>query len=120
MNRFRLFLISVLIVSLSITSAAQSKKRASASSHKPSKVGVKGDTRFAAIDDLINKAIADRQIPGAVLLIGHNGKVAYRKAYGHRSLEPRLEPMTLDTIFDIASLTKMVATNTCVMRMFEL
>src|SRR5439155_22856128 len=60
------------------------------------------------------------QIPGAVVLIGHNGKVIYRKSFGHRSLEPRRELMTLDTVFDVASLTKVVATTTAVMQLFEL
>ena len=58
--------------------------------------------------------------PGAVLLVGHNGQVVYRKAFGFRELEPAREPMTLDTIFDMASLTKVIATTTCVMRMVQL
>ena len=48
--------------------------------------------------------------PAAVLLVGHNGLVAYRKAYGNRTVGPKAEPMTVDTIFDIASLTKVIAT----------
>ncbi len=78
------------------------------------------DARFTPVDDAINKAIRDGQIPGAVVLIGHNGQVVYRKAYGQRWLEPKREPMTLDTIFDMASLTKVMATTGSVMRMFEL
>ena len=58
--------------------------------------------------------------PGAVLLVGHNGAVVYRKAYGNRALEPSREPMTPDTVFDVASLTKVVATTTSVMRMVQL
>lgn len=54
-----------------------------------------------------------------MLIIGHNGRVVYRKAYGYRSLEPRREVMTVDTIFDLASLTKVVATTSCIMRMIE-
>jgi uncharacterized protein YbbC (DUF1343 family)/CubicO group peptidase (beta-lactamase class C family) len=54
-----------------------------------------------------------------VVLVGHDDKVIYRKAFGHRSLEPRRELMTMDTIFDIASLTKVVATTTAVMQLFE-
>ena len=49
-------------------------------------------------------------MPGAVLLVGHEGKVIYRKAYGKRALVPQPEAMTLDTVFDCASLTKVVAT----------
>jgi uncharacterized protein YbbC (DUF1343 family) len=59
------------------------------------------------------------QIPGAVVLVGHQGRVVYRKAYGYRSLVPVKEPMTTDTIFDIASLTKIVATTSGVMKLFE-
>jgi len=59
------------------------------------------------------------QIPGAVVLIGHNGQVAYRKAFGSRALEPRREAMTVDTIFDLASLTKVIATTTSVMQLVE-
>jgi uncharacterized protein YbbC (DUF1343 family)/CubicO group peptidase (beta-lactamase class C family) len=77
------------------------------------------DARFAPVDAAINKAVQDGQIPGAVLLIGHNGQVVYRKAYGERWLEPKREPMTLDTVFDMASLTKVLATTGSVMRLFE-
>jgi len=67
----------------------------------------------------IEQAIQEKQIPGAVLIVGHDGQVIYRKAYGERSLEPRREAMTLDTVFDLASLTKVVATTTAVMQLVE-
>ena len=72
------------------------------------------------LDAIAHQAIDTRQIPGAVILVGHNGHIIFRKAFGWRSLEPRREPMTADTIFDIASLTKVVATTTCIMRLVEL
>jgi uncharacterized protein YbbC (DUF1343 family)/CubicO group peptidase (beta-lactamase class C family) len=75
--------------------------------------------RLAAVDSIIQQAIADGSIPGAVLIVGHDGKVVYRKAYGNRALEPRRQPMTLDTVFDLASLTKVVATTTAVMQLVE-
>ena len=75
--------------------------------------------RLASVDAVIEQAIQDGNIPGAVLVVGHNGKVIYRKAYGNRALEPRREPMTLETIFDLASLTKVVATTTAVMKLVE-
>ena len=75
--------------------------------------------RLAGVDAVIEKAIADGSIPGAVLVVGHDGAVVYRKAYGHRALEPKLEPMTLDTVFDLASLTKVIATTTAVMQLVE-
>jgi len=75
--------------------------------------------RLAAVDGVIAKAIADRQIPGAVLLVGRGSEVLYKKAYGNRALAPAVEPMTLDTIFDMASVTKVVATTTSVMILVE-
>jgi len=73
----------------------------------------------AAVDEEINQAVQDGLIPGAVLVIGHDGQVVYRKSYGERSLIPAREPMTVDTIFDAASLTKVVATTSSVMKLFE-
>jgi len=64
-------------------------------------------------------AIHSQEIPGAVLLVWHNGHVIYRKAFGYRSLEPRREAMTVDTIFDLASLTKVTATSTAIMQLVE-
>src|ERR1700756_1514883 len=75
--------------------------------------------KLSAVDAVIQQAIADNNIPGAVLVVGHDGKVIYRKAYGHRSLEPKRELMTVDTIFDLASLTKVIATTTAVMQLME-
>jgi uncharacterized protein YbbC (DUF1343 family)/CubicO group peptidase (beta-lactamase class C family) len=71
------------------------------------------------VDAILRDAIAQHQIPGAVVLIGHHGHVIYRKAFGMRSLEPRRERMTVDTIFDLASLTKVIATTPCVMQLME-
>ena len=67
----------------------------------------------------MEKAVADGNIPGGVLLVGHNGHIVYRRAFGHRSLEPAREPMTIDTIFDLASLTKCVATTTSIMKLVQ-
>jgi uncharacterized protein YbbC (DUF1343 family)/CubicO group peptidase (beta-lactamase class C family) len=75
--------------------------------------------RLASVDAIIQQAIADGNIPGAVLVVGHNGGVIYRKAYGNRALEPRREAMSLDTIFDLASLTKVIVTTTAVMQLVE-
>ena len=91
---------------------------ASMPAHLLSETG-KNDPAFKSIDAIVQKAVDDGNIPGAVVLIGHNGKVVYRKAFGSRSLEPTHEPMTVDTIFDLASLTKCVATATSVMKLIE-
>jgi uncharacterized protein YbbC (DUF1343 family)/CubicO group peptidase (beta-lactamase class C family) len=76
--------------------------------------------RLAPVDAILNDAVQKGRIPGAVVLIGHNGSVVYRKAFGKRATEPTPEPMTVDTVFDMASLTKVIATTTCVMRMVQL
>jgi uncharacterized protein YbbC (DUF1343 family)/CubicO group peptidase (beta-lactamase class C family) len=77
------------------------------------------DSRLTVLDPIVEDAIAQRQIPGAVLIVGHDGRVVYRKAYGSRALQPRQEAMTLDTVFDCASLTKVVATTTGIMQLWE-
>jgi uncharacterized protein YbbC (DUF1343 family)/CubicO group peptidase (beta-lactamase class C family) len=76
--------------------------------------------RFAPVDAAIMNAILQQLIPGAVVLVGHDGKVVYRKAFGSKSVDPVIEPMTVDTIFDMASLTKVMATTSSVMRLVQL
>ncbi len=77
------------------------------------------EANFEAIDALVQQAVANGNIPGGVVLVGHNGTVVYRKAFGWRSLEPTREPMTADTIFDLASLTKCIATTTSIMQLIS-
>ena len=76
--------------------------------------------RFAPVDAVIKNAILQGLTPGAVVIVGHEGKVVYRKAFGSRSLDPTIEPMTVDTVFDMASLTKVMATTGSVMRLVQL
>lgn len=75
--------------------------------------------RLSTVDAVVEKAIGDKQVPGAVLLVGRSSDILYQKAYGMRALVPQAEPMTLDTIFDMASVTKVVATTTSVMILVE-
>ena len=81
---------------------------------------------FSAVSAAIDTAIAQKKLPGAVVVIGHGGKVVFERTYGVRKYagEPGLdgkpspaEPMTLDTIFDMASLTKCLATATAIMQL---
>ncbi|MFL6427757.1 MAG: exo-beta-N-acetylmuramidase NamZ domain-containing protein [Acidobacteriaceae bacterium] len=74
---------------------------------------------FAPIDAIVNEAIAHHELPGAVVVVGHNGHIVFHRAYGMRSLEPTREAMTEDTIFDMASLTKDLVTATAVMQLYE-
>ena len=71
-----------------------------------------------AVDDTIAAAIARGEIPGAVLWIESHGKT-HRRAYGNRALIPAREPMTDDTVFDLASLTKVIATTTVAMSLVD-
>jgi uncharacterized protein YbbC (DUF1343 family)/CubicO group peptidase (beta-lactamase class C family) len=71
------------------------------------------------LDKAVQKAIEEGRLPGAVLLVGHQGRIIHRKAYGKRALTPAVEDMTVDTIFDMASLTKVLATTPCLMKLFE-
>ncbi|HEY1807317.1 MAG TPA: serine hydrolase, partial [Acidobacteriaceae bacterium] len=74
---------------------------------------------FSSIGTLVNHAIDEHRLPGAVVIIGHDGHVVYRQAFGERSLEPTRERMTVDTIFDMASLTKCLATATSLMQLYQ-
>lgn len=74
---------------------------------------------LGAIEDLVNEAIAAGQMPGCVIVIGRRGGVFFRKAFGLRQVEPTPEPMTVDTVFDLASLTKPIATATSIMILWQ-
>ena len=70
---------------------------------------------FSGIDAAVAEAIAKHECPGAVVLVGQRDAIVFEKAYGDRALAPTTRPMTTDTIFDLASLSKSVATATSVM-----
>ena len=82
---------------------------------------------FSAVSAAINTAIEQKKLPGAVVLIGHDGRVVFEQAYGVRKLAGEIagpsdlnaEPMTTDTIFDMASMTKVLVTATAVMQLYE-
>jgi uncharacterized protein YbbC (DUF1343 family)/CubicO group peptidase (beta-lactamase class C family) len=84
----------------------------------PESVGMSGK-QLARIDEAVNESIRRQEMPGAVVLVGRKGKIVYRKAFGNRVVEPKPEAMTVDTIFDLASLTKVVATATSMMILVE-
>jgi uncharacterized protein YbbC (DUF1343 family)/CubicO group peptidase (beta-lactamase class C family) len=84
----------------------------------PQTVGMNAD-KLKKIDAAVERAIAEKKLPGAVVIVGHRGKIVYRQAFGSRSLAPTTEKMTVDTIFDVASLTKVVATATSAMILLE-
>jgi uncharacterized protein YbbC (DUF1343 family) len=77
------------------------------------------DPRFAGVDAAITAAIIAGKMPGCVLIVGRHDEVLLRRAYGFRAIEPSLAPMTIDTVFDLASLTKPLATATSAMILAE-
>ena len=76
------------------------------------------EEKLVEIDVAVRDAIEAKRLPGGVLLIEHGGERIIR-AYGNRALEPRVEKMTVDTIFDAASITKVVATAPSVWLLIE-
>jgi len=72
-----------------------------------------------AIDGIVEAGIASRRMPGAVVVIGHRDRVLFRRAYGSRTLHPEPRPMEVDTVFDLASLTKPIATATSIHKLAE-
>ena len=75
--------------------------------------------KLVAINRAVEAALAERQMPGCVVLLVRHGKIAFKRAYGNRQIEPRPLPMTVDTLFDLASLTKPTATATSIMILVE-
>lgn len=84
----------------------------------PATVGMSAK-QLARIDDAVAESINKHEMPGAVVLVARRGRVVWRKAYGSRALLPQREAMTTDTVFDLASLTKVVATATSIMMLVE-
>lgn len=84
----------------------------------PEEVGMNSRQLMYA-DQAIEKAIADKNIPGAVLAVVRHGKMAYLKAYGNKRTYPDAEPMTPNTIFDMASCSKSMSTATCALILAE-
>ena len=115
----------LLCLSLPIAGVAEKPSHHQASTQGPATVPAPD---FSPVSALINEGIAEHRLPGAVLLIGHSGRVVFEHAYGDRKLvgEPGLngqpspaEPMTEDTIFDMASLSKNLSTSTSIMQLYE-
>lgn len=75
--------------------------------------------RLARIDSLVEEYIAEGAIPGAVVGVMRHGKIVYRKSFGRRQTVGGNEDMTIDTRFDLASLTKPVVVATSIMQLVE-
>jgi CubicO group peptidase (beta-lactamase class C family) len=84
----------------------------------PADAGMSAE-KLAEIDAAVASAIEAKKMRGCVVLVGRRGGVVHRRAYGQRQVEPTVEPMTVDTVFDVASLTKPVATATAIMQLVD-
>ena len=85
---------------------------------KPEEVGMSTE-RLARLDGVLEAAIENEETPGAAVLVGRRGRVVYRKAFGRRMEVPQQEAMTLETVFDVASMTKVMATATSILILVE-
>ena len=92
---------------------------ASPTQEGPSPPGEIREERLIPIAEIVEEAIRAGKTPGAVVLVGNRGRIVYRRAFGHRALEPHKLPMTIDTIFDLSSLTKVIATAPAIMQLVE-
>jgi uncharacterized protein YbbC (DUF1343 family)/CubicO group peptidase (beta-lactamase class C family) len=109
----------ICVVALLASSVLSSRPaRAGLPESAPTAVGFDAD-RLKRIDAAIDRAIEHHDVPGVVVMIGRRGSIAYARAAGLRAVEPKSEPMTRDTVFDMASLTKPIATATSVMILIE-
>jgi uncharacterized protein YbbC (DUF1343 family) len=86
----------------------------------PSSILAQTVTWQLTVDEAVRDAVASSEIPGAVLVVGQGDQVLHRKVLGWRATAPTPELMTADTIFDIASLTKVIATTPAVLRLWEM
>ncbi len=84
----------------------------------PAKAGM-DINRLVKADDIINESIKDGTIPGAVLAVVRDGKMVYIKAYGNKSVYPTVEKMDVNTVFDMASVSKCVGTTMSFMQLIE-
>ena len=106
------------LVAMLLAPPAQAATRAAVQARADSAPAV-DSTRLARIEVVVREAIAAGELPGAVVLVAHRGRTVFRQAFGLRAVRPVREPMTVDTIFDLASLTKAIATAPSVMVLVE-
>jgi len=85
---------------------------------KPEEVGM-SSVHLELLNSAVKEALGRKDFPGAVILVARRGKVVWRKAYGESQWVPSHEPMMISMIFDLASLTKPIATATSIMILVE-
>lgn len=85
---------------------------------RPESVGM-STARLSRVDRIIREAIDRKDFPGAVILVARKGKIVWRKAFGHSQWIPEMAPMGISMMFDMASITKPIATATSIMILAE-
>lgn len=117
--KFAKYCSAIVLIAAALPTTAFTTKRVSGLRRiNPTSVSV-SIQKLEAIDVEVEREIKLGHLPGAVILVARDGGVVWRKAYGARAVEPAREPMTTNTIFDLASLTKVVATATSIMILVE-
>ena len=107
-------IVSALAAVLAVSALAQGTLRQAT----PESHGMDSE-KLAQVDRVINDAIAAKEIPGAVLSVVRGNDIVYLKAYGNKSVVPTVEPMTTETLFDLASVSKCVGTTLAFMQLIE-
>lgn len=107
-------IVSALAAALAVSALAQGTLRQAT----PESHGMDSE-KLAQVDRVINDAIAAKEIPGAVLSVVRGNDIVYLKAYGSKSVVPAVEPMTTETMFDLASVSKCVGTTLAFMQLIE-
>jgi len=116
-KRYTLFFI-IIILAVSLVSCGRPCTGSQLRLGSAHEVGM--DARhLQKIEEVIRKAIEEGKLPGATVLVGRNGVIVYKKAIGHAQLIPEKEPMTINRIFDMASVSKPIGTATSIMILAE-
>jgi uncharacterized protein YbbC (DUF1343 family) len=118
MSARAVFLFVTLLGPTTVASRAEAAAAGRLPTASPADVGLAAD-RLARIDGVVKESLDRGRLPGAVILVVRQGKVAFRRAYGLRSRQPAEAAMTVDTVFDLASLTKPIATASSIMLLLE-
>lgn len=113
-----LLVCAVLLTAVACSTQSTANNNGKIDRVSPAAVGMDAE-RLSKVDDVINASIEKKEIPGAVLAVVREGKLAYIKAYGNKSVYPEVEPMTEDVIFDLASCSKVVGTAMSMARLLE-
>lgn len=113
-RRYRVFCTCLAVLLVEIVSAQPSELEVCS----PEDCGLSA-SRLTAIDRVVEEGLRYQRMPGCVVLVGYQGRITWLKSYGSRQLKPDSVPMTTDTVFDLASLTKPIATATSIMLLIE-